>query len=107
MKRLLRAGILLISLTSVAVAQTPQQTQPAPPPDSPEALKLQIERQQRRLQDWAQLSRYRDLNAKVTAPEKNELRVVFIFDVWHPDLTAAERDAVAALIGSEGGAGVL
>ena len=31
-----------------------------------------------------------------------ELRVVFIFDVWHPDLTPVERDAVAALIGTEG-----
>src|SRR4029453_2923613 len=28
----------------------------------------------------------------------SELRVVFIFDVWHPDLSAVERDAVAALI---------
>lgn len=36
-----------------------------------------------------------------------ELRVVFIFDVWHPDLTEAERNAVAALIGSEGGVGAL
>ena len=30
-----------------------------------------------------------------------ELRVVFIIDVWHPDLAPAERDAVAALIGAE------
>jgi len=37
----------------------------------------------------------------------NELRVVFIFDVWHPDLSEAERNAVAALIGSEGGVGAL
>lgn len=37
----------------------------------------------------------------------DELRVVFIFDVWHPDLTEAERNAVAALIGSEGGVGAL
>jgi aspartyl/asparaginyl beta-hydroxylase (cupin superfamily) len=28
----------------------------------------------------------------------DELRVVLIFDVWHPDLSAAERDAVAALV---------
>lgn len=34
-----------------------------------------------------------------------ELRVVFIFDVWHPDLGKAERDAVAALIGSIGTTG--
>ena len=32
----------------------------------------------------------------------NELRVLFIFDIWHPDLSATERDAVAALIGSHG-----
>lgn len=37
----------------------------------------------------------------------NELRIVFIFDIWHPDLSALERDAVTALIGSEGGVGAL
>ena len=36
--------------------------------------------------------------------DSDALRVVLIFDVWHPDLGAAEREAVAALIGSEGGA---
>ncbi len=30
----------------------------------------------------------------------NELRVVFIFDLWHPDLSDVERDAVKALIES-------
>ena len=28
----------------------------------------------------------------------DQLRVVFIFDVWHPDLSEVERDAVRALI---------
>ena len=37
----------------------------------------------------------------------DELRVVFIFDVWHPDLSSIEREAVAALIGSEGGVSAL
>lgn len=37
----------------------------------------------------------------------DELRVVFIFDIWHPDLSANERAAVTALIGSEGGVGAL
>ena len=37
----------------------------------------------------------------------SELRVVFIFDIWHPDLSATERDAVTALIGSEGGVAAL
>lgn len=32
----------------------------------------------------------------------DELRVILIFDVWHPDLSGVERDAVAGLIGSIG-----
>lgn len=35
----------------------------------------------------------------------DQLRVVFIFDVWHPDLSEVEREAVAALIASEQGSG--
>ena len=31
----------------------------------------------------------------------DELRVVFIFDVWHPDLSDVERDAVTGLLASE------
>ena len=34
----------------------------------------------------------------------DELRVVFIFDVWNPALTEVEREAVRQLIGAEGGA---
>jgi len=34
----------------------------------------------------------------------DQLRVVLIFDVWHPGLTPTEREAVAALIGAEDGA---
>ena len=32
----------------------------------------------------------------------DELRIVLIFDVWHPELTAIEREAIAALIEAEG-----
>ena len=32
----------------------------------------------------------------------DQLRVVFIFDVWHPDLSPVEQEAVAALIGCQG-----
>jgi aspartyl/asparaginyl beta-hydroxylase (cupin superfamily) len=32
----------------------------------------------------------------------DQLRVVFIFDVWHPDLSNAEREAVTALIEADG-----
>jgi len=35
----------------------------------------------------------------------DQLRVVFIFDVWHPDLSAIEREAVKALIEADGIAG--
>jgi len=34
-----------------------------------------------------------------------EMRVVFIFDLWHPDLAEAERAAVAALIAADGQGG--
>jgi tetratricopeptide (TPR) repeat protein len=37
------------------------------------------------------------------ANPSSQLRVVLIVDLWHPDLTAIERAAVAALIGAEGG----
>ena len=33
----------------------------------------------------------------------DQLRVVFIFDVWHPGLSSTERDAVRRVIASEGG----
>ena len=36
-----------------------------------------------------------------------ELRVVFIFDVWHPDLSHVEREAVSALIGADDATGDL
>lgn len=36
-----------------------------------------------------------------------ELRIVFIFDTWHPDLSPTERAAVATLIGQESAAGTL
>lgn len=32
----------------------------------------------------------------------DELRVVFIFDTWHPDLSPVEREAIAALISANG-----
>lgn len=36
------------------------------------------------------------------ANPSDQLRVVLIFDIWHPDLTAIEREAVAALIAADG-----
>jgi lysophospholipase L1-like esterase len=48
--------------------------------ESPEAMRQQVERMQRRLIDWPQLNRYKEANAKVPAPEKGESRVVFMGD---------------------------
>ena len=39
------------------------------------------------------------------ANPSDELRVVFIFDVWHPDLSRVEREAAAALISAGASAG--
>jgi lysophospholipase L1-like esterase len=55
--------------------------QPQPPaPDSPEALKQRVEQLQRRLQDWAQLARYREADARLPPPASAEERVVFLGD---------------------------
>jgi aspartyl/asparaginyl beta-hydroxylase (cupin superfamily) len=37
------------------------------------------------------------------ANPSDQLRVVFIFDVWHPGLTEIEREAVRRVIACEGG----
>lgn len=75
----LRCLLLLclgLALTLPAFAQQPA----TPAPGSPEALQKQIEQLQRRMQDWPQLSRYRDANAQVQPPAKDEQRVVFLGD---------------------------
>src|SRR4030095_1595130 len=51
-----------------------------PTPSEVDKLKAQLERAQTRLSDWPALARYRDDNAKVAAPLKNEQRVVFMGD---------------------------
>jgi len=41
------------------------------------------------------------------ANPSDRLRIVLIFDLWHPDLDEAERNAVAAIIAAEGAEGAL
>lgn len=43
-------------------------------------MKTRLERAETRLNDWPALARYREDNMKVTAPAKNEQRVVFMGD---------------------------
>jgi lysophospholipase L1-like esterase len=65
--------LMALALNAFARAQTPA-------PDSPEALKQQLERMQRRMQDWPQLNRYKEANAEVPPPARGENRVVFMGD---------------------------
>ncbi|MBS1792786.1 MAG: SGNH/GDSL hydrolase family protein [Acidobacteria bacterium] len=67
---------LLLTLSASALAQTPT---PSPTPDAA-AEKQRADRLQSRLNDFAQLGRYRDANAQVKPPAKNENRVVFLGD---------------------------
>lgn len=59
---------------------------PSPTPNELQDLKTRLDRAETRLRDWPALARYRDDNAKVMAPSKNEQRVVFmgdsITDLW-------------------------
>src|SRR6185369_441089 len=52
----------------------------SPTPNELADLKTRLDRAESRLRDWPALARYRDDNAKVTAPSKNEQRVVFMGD---------------------------
>lgn len=81
--RFFALSLLLLVLTVSAFSQqAPTQTAP----ETIESLKQQLDRLQNRMKDWPGLNRYKDANAKVPAPEKNENRVVFmgdsITDIW-------------------------
>jgi lysophospholipase L1-like esterase len=64
------------------------QTQPSVPADCSElpALKQHLAADEKRLQDWPELERYRDADSKLAPPAKDEQRVVFlgdsITDLW-------------------------
>jgi lysophospholipase L1-like esterase len=66
-------GLLCASLVA---AQPPA----APPPDDIVKIRAAFDRDQKILQDWANLARYRDENAAVAAPAPGEDRVVFMGD---------------------------
>ncbi|MFN0119902.1 MAG: SGNH/GDSL hydrolase family protein [Blastocatellia bacterium] len=67
------ALVFCLSLLSLSV-QAPAQD------NSPEALQRRIDAMQKRLNDWAQLSRYAEANAKVAPAANGEERVVFLGD---------------------------
>ncbi len=76
MKKLIAAIFLTTILGFAAIAQTPT---PAPV-DPLTAEKQRGDRLQARLNDFANLARYRDANTKLAPPSKDEKRVVFMGD---------------------------
>src|SRR6201989_2944736 len=76
MKRLFASCLFLLACSTLAPAQTPSTT----PQDPCAEVKTQLARDESRLKDWPTLGRYRDANAKVAPPAKDENRVVFMGD---------------------------
>jgi lysophospholipase L1-like esterase len=80
--------LILLAICGFLRAQTLADTQAKPPCDCTEVEKMnsKLEALEKRLQDWPDLAHYRDANAKVIAPAKDEPRVVFmgdsITDLW-------------------------
>src|SRR5205809_7906969 len=78
------AVLMIVLAAAPAQTQVPSQAPPPPPapsaPSSDEAAARQRAAEQKLLQDWANFARYRDENAKLPPPGKDEQRVVFIGD---------------------------
>jgi lysophospholipase L1-like esterase len=70
---------LFLSLASFLPAQPPP-AQEAPAAPDITKMKADLERAQKTLQDWPNLKRYAEDNAKIGAPTPGEQRVVFLGD---------------------------
>jgi len=73
---------LLLGPALLAQTSAPPQATPSPAVDSPEVTKLRadLDWTRKTLADWPNLGRYRDANAQLAPPAKNEERVVFMGD---------------------------
>ena len=98
---ILRTVIAILLLAASCAAQ-----QPAPPTSGTPGLDAY--RQSRvgiYMNDFAELSRYRDANAKLSAPAKEENRVVFfgdsITDFWHLDQSFPGKPYINRGIGGQ------
>jgi lysophospholipase L1-like esterase len=80
--------LVLLASTGLVRAQAQPEPQAKPPCDCSEVegMNARLVALEKRLQDWPNLAHYRDANAKVAAPAKDEQRVVFmgdsITDLW-------------------------
>jgi lysophospholipase L1-like esterase len=88
-KTLLLLAGALVTAGSVRAQQPAGPEAAAKPPENCAnlpVLEREVEAMEARLKDWPELSRYREANAKLTDPAKDEERVVFmgdsITDVW-------------------------
>ncbi len=75
MRRVRMMAMLIVMLEAAGHSQTA--TAPAAAPADPEK---QMATMQKQLNDWPQLSRYREANAALAAPANGEQRVVFFGD---------------------------
>jgi len=73
-----KTAVLFFVCAGLSFAQAAPQTAPAADTDA--KLRTQVEHDQKILQDWANLGRYREDNAKLQAPASGEMRVVFMGD---------------------------
>jgi lysophospholipase L1-like esterase len=81
MRRLIGIALVLVFLTLAVSAQGAGSLSPPPSTSSTAADQLvRLERAENKLRDWPDLGRYRDANAKIPPPAKNEERVVFMGD---------------------------
>lgn len=78
MNRCLILLLVLVASPAVASAQAPTPNQSLADPCA--EMTARATRAETKLKDWPALARYRGANTKVTAPNKNEARVVFMGD---------------------------
>jgi lysophospholipase L1-like esterase len=71
---------MIAALFSVSLALAQAQPPATDAPPDPAKLKSDLDRANRTLQDWANLQRYREDNAKVVPPASGEERVVLMGD---------------------------
>src|SRR5215213_10126978 len=83
MTRLFISCVVLLACCGLAPAQT---VVPSPSPDPCAEAKTQAARAESRLKDWPALARYREANATLAPPAKDDKRIVFmgdsITDLW-------------------------
>jgi lysophospholipase L1-like esterase len=76
MSRLVILSLVMFGAAAISFGQAANSA----PVDPCADLKAQAARSEARLRDWPAIARYREANSKVTAPAKNEARVVFMGD---------------------------